>query len=163
TSTQRQTKSPGGAHLTSFSDQTAEVCPVQPSSWHRLGPLHLPLVAQRCRHCAVAVPIVAVGILVSTCPRQQCPQPQQRDFSYNQLIVGPCVGQPGKRRLGFGHITIVAAVQKCLDQYSGRRNAPRQQLSLTGQMVDGGAHQGYRPVAISMPSHLTRQVDIYWR
>ena len=42
-----------------------------PPSPHRLGPLHVPLEAQRCGHRAVAIPIVAVGILVTTCPRQQ--------------------------------------------------------------------------------------------
>jgi hypothetical protein len=36
-----------------------------PPSWHRLGPLQMPLKAQRCRHRAVAVPVVLVAGLWS--------------------------------------------------------------------------------------------------
>ena len=39
-------------------------------------------------------------------------------------------------------------------------NAPRQQLSLANQLVDGGAHERYGLIAISTPSPLTRQVHI---
>src|SRR5271165_858033 len=41
-----------------------------PRSWHRLGPLDMPLEAKRFRHVAVAIPEVAVGGFVTTCPRQ---------------------------------------------------------------------------------------------
>ena len=40
----------------------------RPSSWHRLGPGDVPLEAQRCRHRAVAIPIVAVGGIVAVSP-----------------------------------------------------------------------------------------------
>jgi hypothetical protein len=40
--------------------------PTQLRSRHRLGPLHVPLETQRCRHVAVAIPIVAVGALTTT-------------------------------------------------------------------------------------------------
>ena len=49
----------------------------QPPSWHRLGPLHVPLETERCRHRAVAIPIVAVGGLVAVRLGQQCAEPQQ--------------------------------------------------------------------------------------
>ena len=39
--------------------------PARPPSWHRLGPLHVPLVAQRCRHVAVAVSADTVGGLIA--------------------------------------------------------------------------------------------------
>src|SRR5262249_55989496 len=34
--------------------------PSPPPSWHRLGPLHVPLEAKRARDVAVAIPVVAV-------------------------------------------------------------------------------------------------------
>ena len=37
----------------------------RPPSWHRLGPLHVPLEAMRCRHRAVAISIVSVASLVT--------------------------------------------------------------------------------------------------
>src|ERR1700694_321453 len=51
-----------------------------PPSWHRLGPLHMPLEAKGCRHVAVAVPIFAVRGLMSARAGEQCAQPQQPDF-----------------------------------------------------------------------------------
>jgi len=56
-------------------------------SWHRLGPLHVALVAKRCRHGAVAVP-EARRSLVTTCPRRQRAQPQQPDRTYHQIVIG---------------------------------------------------------------------------
>ena len=44
------------------------------------------LEAKRSRHVAVAIPIVAVGILVTTCPRQQRAQPHQPDITDNQPV-----------------------------------------------------------------------------
>ena len=44
-----------------------------PLSPHRLGPLHVPLVAKRCRERAIAIPIDAVGGLVTVGARQQRP------------------------------------------------------------------------------------------
>jgi hypothetical protein len=41
-----------------------------PPSWHCLGPGNMPLKAKRCRHVAVAIPIVSVGGLVTARPRQ---------------------------------------------------------------------------------------------
>ena len=59
-----------------------------PPSWHRLGPLHVPLEAKLCGHRAVAIPIVAVGGLIAVGPRQQRAQPQQPDVAYHQTLVG---------------------------------------------------------------------------
>jgi hypothetical protein len=53
-----------------------------PPSWHCLGPLHMPLEAQRCRHCAVVVPIVALGGFIPTGAGQQRPQPQKPDLTF---------------------------------------------------------------------------------
>ena len=79
-------------------------------------------------------------------------------------ITRPVIGwrgrQPLDRGLGFGHVTLGPAVQQCLHQNTRRRNAPRQQLSLANQMVDGGAHERYRLIAISTPSPLTCQVHV---
>jgi hypothetical protein len=91
---------------------------------------------------------------------QQCAQPQQGDFSYSQAVVGWRVRQPGDRGLGFDHVTVGPAIEQCLHQNTGRWNAPRQQLSVAEQMVDGGAHDRYRVIAIPSPSPLTRQIDI---
>jgi hypothetical protein len=44
-------------------------------SRHRLGPLHVPLEAKRLRHVSVAIPIAAVGDLVTVCPGQHCAHP----------------------------------------------------------------------------------------
>ena len=84
----------------------------RPPSWHRLGPLHVPLEAQRCRHGTVAIPIVAIACLVAVRPRQQCPQPQQPDFTDNQPVVGSRVRQPVDRLLGFGQVALGAALQQ---------------------------------------------------
>jgi hypothetical protein len=43
----------------------------QPLSWHRLGPLDMPLVAKRFRHVAVAVPEVRVSRVIAVSLRQQ--------------------------------------------------------------------------------------------
>ena len=79
-------------------------------------------------------------------------------------ITRPVVGwrgrQPVDRGLGFGHVTVGAAIEQCLHQNTGRWNAPRQQPSLAEQMVDGGAHERYGLIAISTPSPLTRQVHV---
>ena len=45
--------------------------PTQLRSRHRLGPLHVPLEAERCRHGAVAIPVVAVGGLIAVGTGQQ--------------------------------------------------------------------------------------------
>jgi predicted DNA-binding transcriptional regulator AlpA len=50
--------------------------PTQLPSWHRLGPLHVPFEAQGCRHVAVAIPIAAIGGLITVRSRQLSPQPQ---------------------------------------------------------------------------------------
>jgi len=47
------------------------------ASRHRLGPLHVPLEAKCGGHHAVAIPIVAVGGLVSAGAGKQCAQSQQ--------------------------------------------------------------------------------------
>ena len=52
------------------------------------------------------------------------------------------------------------AIEQCLHQNTRRWSAPRQQLSLADQVVDGGAHQRYRLVAISTPSLLPRHVHV---
>ena len=85
------------------------ICPSKPSD---------------CRHLAVAIPIVAVGVLVTTSPCQQCAQPQQPDFAYHQSLVAWRGRQSVDRGLGFGHVTVGTALQQCLHQNTGRRNAP---------------------------------------
>ncbi len=67
-------------------------------------------------------------------------------------VVGWRVRQPLDRGLGFGHVTVGAAIEQCLHQNTGRGNAPPQQPSLAEQMVDGGAHERYGLIAISTPS-----------
>ena|ERR1700682_5243475 len=59
-----------------------------PPSRHRLAPGDMSLEAKRCRHGAVAVPIVAVGVLVTVSLGQQRPEPQQPDVTYHQTLVG---------------------------------------------------------------------------
>ena len=86
-------------------------------------PTHVPLEAKRCRHGAVAIPIVAVGGLVAVSPRQQCAHPQQPDVAYHQPLVGLGGRQPVDRGLGFGHVTVGTALQQRLHQNAGRRNA----------------------------------------
>ena len=78
----------------------------RPPSEHRLGPLHVPLEAQQCRHRAVAIPIVAVGILVTTCPRKQCAHPQQPDFVQDESGFGWRGGQPFNGIRRFPHIGV---------------------------------------------------------
>jgi hypothetical protein len=45
------------------------------------------LEAKRFRHVAVAISERRIS-LVTTCPRQQCAQPQQPDRTYHQIVVG---------------------------------------------------------------------------
>jgi hypothetical protein len=52
------------------------------------SPRDMPLEAKRFRHVAVAISEVAVGGFVTTCPRQQCSQPQQPDVAYHQTFFG---------------------------------------------------------------------------
>jgi hypothetical protein len=67
------------------------------------------------------------------------------------------------RGFGFGHVIVGAAFEQCLHQNTRCWNAPRQQLSRTDQMVDGGAHDRYGVTAISTPSPRTRRVDLKQR
>ena len=62
----------------------------------------MPLEAKRCRHGAVAIPIVAVGGLVAVSPRQQRAQPQQPDRRVSPTLVAWRGRQPVDRGLGFG-------------------------------------------------------------
>src|SRR5277367_3034700 len=55
----------------------------RPSLWHRLGPRHVPLEAERCRHVAVAIPEVCVSRGIAVSPSQQSPQSQQPDVTQN--------------------------------------------------------------------------------
>src|SRR4029077_3430702 len=57
------------SYIVLFRDTGIAHRPDRPSP-HRLGPLDVPLEAQRCRHRALAIPIVAVGGLVSARPCQ---------------------------------------------------------------------------------------------
>ena len=52
------------------------------------------------------------------------------------------------------------AVEQCLHQNTRRWNAPQQQSSCAEQMVDGGAHERYRVIAVSTSSPFTCQVDL---
>jgi hypothetical protein len=47
----------------------------RPPLWHRLGPFHMPLLAERCRQRTVAIPIVAVGDVISAGVGEQRAQP----------------------------------------------------------------------------------------
>jgi hypothetical protein len=40
-------------------------------SFHRFGPSDMPLEAKLCRHVAVAIPIVPIGLFIDPCLRQQ--------------------------------------------------------------------------------------------
>jgi hypothetical protein len=42
----------------------------RPPSWHRLGPLHVPLEAKRSRHVAVAIPQLHITRGVAVSPRE---------------------------------------------------------------------------------------------
>jgi hypothetical protein len=62
--------------------------PTQLPSLHRLGPRDMPVKLKRCRHVAVAIPIVAIGGVVAMGSCQQSPQPQQPDVAYHQTLIG---------------------------------------------------------------------------
>jgi hypothetical protein len=94
-----------------------------PPSWHRLGPVHVPLEAKRCRHVAVAIPIVAIGDLIAFRPCQQRAQPQQPDVAQNQTLVGWRGRQPVDRGLGVNEVAVGTALQQRLHQNAGRRDA----------------------------------------
>ena len=72
-------------------------------------------------------------------------------------------GAANRSIVGFGHVTVGPAVEQCRHQNTRRWNAPRQQLFVAEQMVDGGAHERYGLVAIPAPSPLTRRVDLKQR
>ena len=54
----------------------------------------MPLETERCRHCAVAVPVVAVGGFVAERPGQQRAHPQQPDVTLVGRIIKHSVGSP---------------------------------------------------------------------
>jgi hypothetical protein len=55
-----------------------------------LWPLHVPLKGRRCRHGAVAIPIVAVDALVAENLFEQRTHPQHLDIADNQVVVSWC-------------------------------------------------------------------------
>jgi hypothetical protein len=57
-------------------------------SWHRLGPLHMPLESKGCGHGAVAIPIVAIRGLVAVNLGEQRAQPQQPDVTHHETLIG---------------------------------------------------------------------------
>src|SRR3954454_18270541 len=57
----------------------------------------------------------------------------------SQTLIGWRGRYPLDRGLGFGHISVGAAVQQCLRQNTRRQNPPRQWLALTEQVVGSGA------------------------
>src|SRR5580693_3711685 len=134
--------------------------PVRPPSWHRLGPRDMSFEAKRSRHIAVAVPELRVSRGIAVCPCQQRPQPQQPDLAYHQTLIGWRGRQPLDRGFGFGYVTVGAAVEQRFHQNTRRWNAPQQQSSCAEQMVDGGAHERYRVIAVSTSSPFTCQVDL---
>src|SRR4051812_14835801 len=48
----------------------------------------MPLEAKRSRHGTIAIPIVAVGGVVTVRPGEQRSQPQQPDVAYSQTLIG---------------------------------------------------------------------------
>jgi hypothetical protein len=50
----------------------------------------MPLEAKRFRHVAVAIPEVCVSRGITVSPRQESPESQQPDVSYQQTLIGWC-------------------------------------------------------------------------
>ena len=67
------------------------------------------------------VPKVAVAGVIAVSVGQQRAQAQQPNIK-DDRPVGRRGCQPGDRRLGFGHVAVVAAVQQCLHQIAGCRD-----------------------------------------
>jgi hypothetical protein len=78
-----------------------------------VGPLHVPVEAKRFRHVAVAIPEVRVRCGIAVSPGQQCAQPQQQDVAHSYTVVRPRGRQPLDCGLGFGRVTVGAAIEQC--------------------------------------------------
>ena len=76
----------------------------------------MPLKAKRSRHVTVAIPIVAVGALITMRSGQQRAHAEQPDITYHQTLVALGRRQPLDRGLGFGDVSVGTAVQLHLDQ-----------------------------------------------
>src|SRR5262245_46798073 len=93
--------------------------------------------AKRCRHGAVAVPVVAIGDLVAAAAGQQSPQSQQ-----NEIAIGPSVeprfgGQALDRSLGLLNVAAGAAFQRGLRQNASAQ-PPVPPLFTAIQLINAG-------------------------
>jgi hypothetical protein len=60
----------------------------RPPSWHRLSPGDMPLEAKRSRHVAVAVPLVAIGSVVTVSTRQKSTESEHPDVAHHEILIG---------------------------------------------------------------------------
>src|ERR1700722_11587635 len=132
----------------------------RPRLRQRLGPGDVSFEAKGFRHVAVAIPKAGVSPGVTASARQQSVQSQQPDVVHGETTVGRCIGQSLSRGFGFGHVTVGPPVEQCLHKDTRGWNAPGPQLSLAGQIIDGGAHERYGAVEISTPGSFPRQVGV---
>lgn len=58
------------------------------ASRHGLGPLAMPLAAERSRRVAVAIPEVRISDVVAVSPRQQRAEALQQDVAHHEAILG---------------------------------------------------------------------------
>ena len=73
----------------------------------------MPLETERCRHGAVAIPIVAVTSLVSVGTGQQRPRPKQPNLPYRQATIRlGGASQPLHLRVGFVDVGVGTASQQ---------------------------------------------------
>src|SRR5436309_957545 len=109
------------------------------------------LVIKGFRQPAVAIAEVGVsrGIALSAC--QQSEESQQPDVAQRQTVLGRRARQSLDDRLGLRDTIVGCAIEQGLDQNTRRRNAPRQQLALADQIIDGPPHERYGAIEISAP------------
>ena len=56
-------------------------------SWHCFSPFHVSLVAERCRHVAVAIPEVRISCGIAVSQRQKSVESQRPDFAYYPAVI----------------------------------------------------------------------------
>ena len=72
----------------------------------------MPLEAKRFRHVAVAIPELRIRLGIAVSPRQQSPQPQQRNLEQYESRVGRLRRQPVDRGLCLLEVGARAALQQ---------------------------------------------------
>ena len=105
-----------------------------PSSWHCPGTRDMSLETKRCRHVAVAMPIAAIGLIVTMDSCQQCPQPQQPDVAYHRTLVDSAAHSLGPTIWGFHKSQILGDLRR----NDGRWNTWTSQQRVNQTIVEGG-------------------------